>query len=468
MSLPDEPFTDTQLFEALRIKLTTYITHIPHEKQHAYLWLDCLEALFGGAAGGGKSDALLMAALQYVDVPNYAAILFRKTYQDLKLPGSLIPRSHEWLGNTDAKWNENDKQWTFPSGATLNFGYMATEEDRFRYQSSEFQFIGFDELTQFTRLQYTYMFSRLRKPNDLATSHPLAYVPLRIRGATNPGGRGNYWVKLRFIDKTDEPPDDVTQRIFIPSKLQDNPSVDFASYYNSLMQLDDATRAQLLDGDWEAREPGEWMIPEPTWIDAAEALGRELWDAGLPPPMEPFEWGIDWGEHTQAYIIWPLPRGGWFIPPCEVVGTHEDPGEVTIRILQRAEQLGIRPAVANYDAAGVQSMRTFASTARKRSGWERLQTRKIAFAKYKKEGIWYMRLCLRQTAKGKATHIAAIHPNNVELLRQLRGWRRKNPETEDAEKIDDHGPDAIIAGIAYRASKHRKYVEDLKIKAKGG
>lgn len=461
--------TEAELFEALRIKLTSYIPHIPHEKQHAFLWLECFEALFGGAAGGGKSDALLMAALQWVDVPGYSALLLRKTFQDLKLPGSLIPRSHEWLGQTDARWNENDKQWRFPSGATINFGYMQTEEDRFRYRSSEFHFVGFDELTDFTRLQYTYMASRIRKPVGLDKNHPLNAVPLRLRGATNPGGRGNYWVKLRFIDRTDEPPDDPTQRIFIPSKLADNPSIDYAQYYYALSQLDESTRAQLLDGDWEAREPGEWMIPDPSWIDAASALGDELWRAGVPQPIsEVFEFGIDWGEHTHGYIIWPLPDGGWFIPPCEVVGSHEDPAEVTGRILEKAERLGIWPAIANYDAAGVQSMRTFAATARKRNGWARLKTRKIAFHKYKKEAIWYMRLCLKNTATGKNKRVAAIHPDNVELIRQLKGWQRKNSETEDAIKEDDHGPDAVLSGIAFRASQHRAYLEDLKEKAKQG
>lgn len=457
--------TEEELFEALRIKLTPYIPHVPTEKQHAYLWLDCHEALYGGAAGGGKSDALLMAALQYVDVPQYAAILFRKTYQDLKLPGSLIPRSHEWLASTDARWNENDHEWRFPSGATLSFGYMQTDEDRHRYQSAEFQFIGWDEGTHFTRLQYTYMFSRLRKPED--ERNPLAHVPLRMRMATNPGGRGHLWVKERFLEKTDEPPEDPTQRVFIPSTVWDNPHINQEAYVYSLEQLDEATRAQLLDGDWDAREPGEWMIPDHQWIEAAVALGDEIWRMGLAKPNNS-ELGIDWGENTQGYIIWELPDGGVFIPPCEVVGRNEDPIAVSQRMFETCERLGLHISVANYDAAGVQSMRSFAATARKRPGWERLKTRKIAFAKYKKEGIWYLRLLFRNTARGKTARIIAIHPDNVVLIRQLRSWQRKNPNSDDADKIDDHGPDAIVAGIAFRAAQHRAYIEELKQKAKEG
>ncbi|GAF75153.1 unnamed protein product, partial [marine sediment metagenome] len=116
-------------------RLTKWIPHQPTVKQQAFLKLWQTEAFYGGAAGGGKSDALLMAALQYVDVPDYAAILFRRTYADLALPGALMDRAGEWLGGTEAHWSGQDKRWTFPSGATLTFGYLDTDADRYRYQS---------------------------------------------------------------------------------------------------------------------------------------------------------------------------------------------------------------------------------------------------------------------------------------------------------------------------------------------
>ena len=104
-----------------------------------------------------------MAALQYVEVPEYAAILFRQSYADLSLPGALMDRAHGWLFQTDARWGDLKKTWIFPSGATLSFGYLENENDKYRYQSAEFQFVGFDELTQFTESQYTYLHSRLRR-----------------------------------------------------------------------------------------------------------------------------------------------------------------------------------------------------------------------------------------------------------------------------------------------------------------
>ena len=87
------------------------------------------EVFYGGSAGGGKSEWLLAAALRYVDVPRYSAILFRLTFQELKLPEALMDRAAMWLSGTDARWNSQDKRWTFPGSASLSFGYMEHEKD---------------------------------------------------------------------------------------------------------------------------------------------------------------------------------------------------------------------------------------------------------------------------------------------------------------------------------------------------
>ena len=146
------------------VRANKYIPHEPTEKQALFLLHDHIpEILYGGSAGGGKSDALLMAALQYVHVPGYAALLLRRTFPDLSLPEAIMSRSFEWLQNTDAHWHDKEKTWNFPSGATLTFGYLDAPRDHYRYQGSAFQYIGFDELTQFKENQYLFLHSRLRR-----------------------------------------------------------------------------------------------------------------------------------------------------------------------------------------------------------------------------------------------------------------------------------------------------------------
>lgn len=210
---------------------------MPTPKQAAFLLLPHLEALYGGAAGGGKSDALLMAALQYVDTPGYAALILRRSYADLALPDAIMSRAHEWIRPFNVRWKEDTKTFYFPSGASLSFGYLQTENDKYRYQSSAFQFVGFDELTQFEETQYRYLFSRLRRLENTA-------VPLRMRSASNPGGIGHAWVYERFVANQGG------GRIFVPAKLDENPYLDRAEYERSLQELDDTLRKQLLEGMW--------------------------------------------------------------------------------------------------------------------------------------------------------------------------------------------------------------------------
>jgi hypothetical protein len=201
--------------------------------------------LYGGAAGGGKSDWLLMEALKYVQVPGYAAILFRRTYTDLSLPGALMDRAEQWLASTDAHWSEKEKTWHFPAGATLSFGYLENYRDHYRYQGPEFQFVGFDELTQFTERQYRYLFSRLRRLAGVQ-------VPLRMRAASNPGGIGHEWVRQRFPILTPPTP----RRVFVPARVDDNPHLDREEYLASLGELDEVEKARLLNGDWTILNEG--------------------------------------------------------------------------------------------------------------------------------------------------------------------------------------------------------------------
>ena len=209
-----------------------------------------------------------MAALQYVDIPGYAAMIFRKNYSELTLPGALLDRSREWLSGTDAQWSNQEKTWRFPCGASLSFGYLDNDADMYRYQSMEIQFCGFDEVTEFSEKPYQFLFSRLRRLKD-------SDIPLRMRAASNPGGVGHDWVKQRFITEGLE-----KGRIFIPAKLDDNPYLDRVSYLESLNKLDYITRQRLLLGDWSARDAGNLFKREWFQIVDAAPIGQSVryWD----------------------------------------------------------------------------------------------------------------------------------------------------------------------------------------------
>lgn len=234
-----------KVIEYLEPKAPLYCPEEASLTQKVFLRCYGLEALFGGAAGGGKSSALLMAALQYVDVPNYSAILFRRTFADLSLPGALMDRFRTWIANyDDVHWNNNSFIATFPSGARISFGYLNNAGDYLRYKGSEFQFIGMDEVTEIRENDYRYLFSRLRRP----VSGPLSEVPLRMRAASNPAPN---WVRQRFIVEGRQ-----ERRVFVPSKLTDNPGIDAASYRRSLQALDPLERRRLEMGDWWATTLG--------------------------------------------------------------------------------------------------------------------------------------------------------------------------------------------------------------------
>lgn len=293
----------------IEARTSPYSPHEPTERQRLFLTLPHLEAFYGGAAGGGKSDALLMGALQYADAPRYSALILRRTFQDLAKPGALLDRAREWLASSGARWNEQKKQWRFPSGAVLAFGYLENDADIFQYQSAEYQFIGFDELTQFTERQYTYLFSRLRRLAD-------STVPVRMRSASNPGGIGADWVAARFI------PDDWQAdeagalrvlekdgRAFVPARLEDNPYLDQDAYEGSLAELDEVTRAQLRRGDWRIRPQGNIYK---AWTDGPNSHHVITWSQFATVFGEraiPSDWlgscGQDWGfDPDPCATVW--------------------------------------------------------------------------------------------------------------------------------------------------------------------
>lgn len=385
-----------------------YIPHAPHPKQAEFLALDADEALFGGAAGGGKSDALLMDALRDVGTPGYSAILFRRSHKDLALPEGLIPRSHEWLGGTDAHWDGVQKEWRFPSGAVVAFGYIDDEKDRYRYQSAAFQFIGWDELTQFQETWYRYLFSRLRRVTSVD-------VPLRMRGASNPGGIGHQWVMGRFVD----PPNPA--RPFIPSLAHDNPTLDQTTYTRSLSQLDAVTRRQLEEGSW-VQDASGLLYPE--FVEAQHVIDR------APDGITNIVIGLDFGfvdANAIAVLGWrPYDRTVYVLRAYEV---HGLPERVAVDVRELMERYQPGRIVGDLGGLG----KGYAEALR--------QHHNIPVeAAQKADKMGNVRLLNGALGRGQ---VKVVRAGCADLIRQ---WRMlpKNERGEEIGGFENHAADAVL------------------------
>lgn len=285
----------------------------PQSKQAVFQSRNEYEALYGGAAGGGKSDALLTEALRQVHIGHYRGLILRKTYPQLS---ELVDRSRELYSSAypDAVYNDSKHFWRFPSGAKIYFGAMQHTKDRINYQGKRYDFIAFDELTHFTWEEYSYMFSRNR-PSGSGTR-------CYIRATTNPGGIGHSWVKERFI--TAAPPltpikttmqvagpdgkmiEMERSRIFVPSTVFDNERLleNDPNYLANLSLLPEKEKRALLYGDWDSfagQVFSEWKN-DPSHYD--DRLQTHV----IKPFVIPKSWriyrGFDFGYSRPFAVEW--------------------------------------------------------------------------------------------------------------------------------------------------------------------
>lgn len=307
----------------------------PQPKQIQFMQRPEYEALYGGAAGGGKSDCVLAEALRQVDIPHYRCIILRKTYPQLT---ELIDRSQELYQPAfpRARYNDSKHCWTFPGGAKIYFGSMQYTKDRVNYQGKRYDLIIFDELTHFTWDEYSYMFSRNR-PNGPGTR-------VYIRATTNPGGVGHGWVKDRFI--TAAPPMtpieslmDVSapdgkiikmarKRIFIPSTVFDNQKLldNDPNYLANLAMMPEAERKALLYGSWDSFA-GQVFLE---WRNKPEGYDTQQGSHVINPFKVPQDWkiyrGFDWGYSKPFSVGWyAVDHDGTVYRIRELYGCTQDP-----------------------------------------------------------------------------------------------------------------------------------------------
>jgi len=257
------------------------------------------EVFYGGARGGGKSYAMLIDPLRYCDRQKHRCLLIRRSMPELR---DLINHSQQLYPKAypGAKWREQEKEWRFPSGAKIEFGYAENTTDALRYQGQSYTWIGIDELPQYPNADiYNFLRSSLRSVDP--------EIPVYMRATGNPGNVGSTWVKEMFVDpavpnerfsidiQTPVGNRSITRR-FIPAKLQDNPYLmQTEDYYIMLASLPEVQRKQFLDGDWGAYEDA--AFPE---------FNRQV---HVVKPFDiPRNWhkfrSCDWGYSSPACVLW--------------------------------------------------------------------------------------------------------------------------------------------------------------------
>lgn len=273
----------------------------PTARQSEFLSATEDEVLFGGAAGGGKSDALLIDALgggSAISEPDYRALLIRQTFPQLR---ELIDRSRMLYPAAipGSVYHERDREWRFPSGAKLVFGYCERDADVYQYQGQQFQWIGIDELGHFSSpMVWTYLSSRLRSTN--------ARLKCYQRGTCNPGPR---WIMERFgIARNGAPSKQAVEidghrivRRFIPSRLQDNPHLSGTGYEQRLKLMPEAERRALLDGEWGViAVPGAYYTEELKRVRADNRVTRVPYDPRL---LVHTFWDLGVGDATAIWFV---------------------------------------------------------------------------------------------------------------------------------------------------------------------
>jgi len=257
------------------------------------------EVFYGGARGGGKSYAMLIDPLRYCDKANHRALLIRRSMPELR---DMINHSQRLYGQAypGAKWREQEKEWRFPSGARIEFGYAENLTDVLRYQGQSYTWIGIDELPQYPTPEiYNFLRSSLRSVDP--------DIPVYMRATGNPGNVGSLWVKEMFVDPS-EPNKafdvhidtiagrkSITRR-FIPAKLQDNPYLmQTDDYMIMLSSLPEVQRKQFLEGDWSAFENS--AFPE---FDMSVHVVQPF---DIPSNWLRFR-TCDWGYSSAACVLW--------------------------------------------------------------------------------------------------------------------------------------------------------------------
>ena len=274
------------------IKDRKVLFHANEGPQTDFLAAGEKDVLYGGAAGGGKSYAMIIDPLRYCHKKAHRALILRRSMPELR---EMIDKSRELYPQAfpGAKFREVEKLWNFPSGAKVEFGFLERDADVYRYQGQAYSWIGFDEITHLpTEFAWNYLASRLR------TTDPTIQTYLRC--TANPGGVGAHWVKQRYIQPHEQNKSflgmDGLTRKFIPARLADNPYLANDGVYEQMLKsLPPIQRRQLLEGNWEVAEGAAFVEFDP--------LQHVVTPYQLPMHWERTK-AVDYGYAAESCCLW--------------------------------------------------------------------------------------------------------------------------------------------------------------------
>lgn len=258
--------------------------------------------LIGGSVGGGKTIGIIgesiMRSVKY-DFPLTGAI-FRKSYPELE--STIIRTMLGMLPTWFYKYNQAQHILTLKNGSIIEFCYAENDNDVFRYNSREWDFLAIDELTHFSLFQFTYLMSRVRTTKPIQT---------KFFGATNPGNIGHVFVKERWITKNcKDEKYNPKEYDFIPAGIRDNPYLmkNNPDYIQNLEMLPELEKRALLEGDWNLFAGmffTEWDSTRHVVDDFEVPEDWRLimgWDDGTREPRAVHLYAID--NDQRVWCIW--------------------------------------------------------------------------------------------------------------------------------------------------------------------
>ncbi len=415
----------------------------PHEKQCQLIECPADIAIYGGAAGSGKSHALLAEPIcrGLHEIPGFSAVIFRRTSKQVREAGGLWDKACEIYPNVGGIAHVGDLEFRFPSGAKIAFRHVEHEQDKHNYAGSEICYLGFDELYHFTESQFLFLTSRNRstcgvRPYIRATTNPdpgwlrnflAPWIHDEWHGERFLSGDIHWFVRDRGVVKwVDEGTAFSKSMTFIAARLEDNPTLNDdpnQDYRTTLLALPEVERQRLLYGNWNVREEG---LVYPEFVEClVESEDRpEVADIG----------GMDFGVRNPFVALWGYEDhdGVMWITNCYyrrdlTIPEHSEKLPKNIRWW--VDPAGSQETLM-LQRAGHDVYKCFHIPVRGAGG----ETKNPKMA-----GISTVRYRMR------TGRLKIVRPNCRELVRELGLYMRDpdKPETEEPTKENDHAPDAL-------------------------